>query len=98
MVPLAIFGVIVLVVGASFGGAATDSNVARGLLVFGIAVVVATAVVASYGLAESLTAPLRSIATSVDRVSAGDLRTPIRVAGDDELATGGEPQPTRGRP
>ncbi len=86
VVPLAIFGAIVLVIGASFGGAATDSNVARGLLVFGIAVVVAIAVVASYGLAESLTAPLRSIATSVDRVSAGDLRTPIRVAGDDELA------------
>ena len=86
VVPLAIFGVIVLVVGASFGGAAADSNVARGLLVFGITVVVAIAVVASYGLAESLTAPLRSIATSVDRVSAGDLRTPIRVAGDDELA------------
>ena len=59
---------------------------ARGLLVFGITVVVAIAVVASYGLAESLTAPLRSIAKSVDRVSAGDLRTPIRVAGDDELA------------
>ena len=73
--PLGIFGVIVLVIGASFGGTQTDSNVARGLLVFGITVVVAIAVVASYGLAESLTAPLRSIAKSVDRVSAGDLRT-----------------------
>ncbi|MGK2851950.1 MAG: ATP-binding protein [Candidatus Limnocylindrales bacterium] len=86
VIPLAVFGVIVLVIGASFGGSATDSNVARGLLVFGIAVVLAIAIVASYGLAGSLTAPLRSIAASVDRVSAGDLGTPIRVAGDDELA------------
>ncbi|MEX1173544.1 MAG: ATP-binding protein, partial [Chloroflexota bacterium] len=86
VVPLALFGLIVLVIGASFGDAAADGTVARGLLVFGIAVVAAVAIVTSYALSESLTAPLRSIAASVDRVSAGDLRTPIRVAGDDELA------------
>ena len=40
----------------------------------------------SYLLASELTEPLRSIARSVDRVSSGDLSTPIRVAGDDELA------------
>ena len=33
-----------------------------------------------------LTRPLRSIASAVDRVSAGDLSTPIQVPGDDELA------------
>lgn len=86
VVPLALFGLIVLLIGASFGDAATDGSVARGLLVFGIAVVAAIAVATSYVLSESLTRPLRSIAASVDRVSAGDLRTPIQVAGDDELA------------
>ena len=86
ILPVAILGLIVLAVGGSFGGGATDANVARGLLVFGIAVVVAVAIVASYALADSLSRPLRSIAASVDRVSAGDLSTPIRVAGDDELA------------
>ena len=37
-------------------------------------------------LATDLTAPLRAIARAVERVSAGDLTTPIEVAGDDELA------------
>jgi signal transduction histidine kinase len=86
VVPLGSFGIVVLLVGASFGAGATDGNVARGVLIFAIAVVVAVAVVTSYALASELTAPLRSIAQSVDRVSAGDLSTPIRVAGDDELA------------
>jgi len=44
------------------------------------------AIVTSYARAGSLTAPRRSLAGSADRVSAGDLSTPIRVAGDDELA------------
>ncbi len=44
------------------------------------------AILTSIALAEELTRPLRSIATSVDRVSSGDLGTPIQVAGDDELA------------
>ena len=43
-------------------------------------------IITSYLLVADLTAPLRSIAAAVDRVSAGDLTTPIRVAGDDELA------------
>ncbi len=71
---------------ASIGSGAVDPSVARSFLIFTIAVLVAIAIVTSYALAGSLTAPLRSIARSVDRVSAGDLSTPIRVAGDDELA------------
>lgn len=83
--PLAVFALIVLVVGMTLGGPGTDPNVAR-VLLFAIAVIVAVAIFMSYGIADQLSAPLRSIAAAVDRVSAGDLSTPIRVPGDDELA------------
>ena len=56
------------------------------LLLFALAIVVTLAIIASYLLVADLTAPLRAIAAAVDRVSAGDLSTPIHVAGDDELA------------
>ncbi len=85
VVPLLGFGIIVLVLDSLEPGT-IDVAVARSILIFAIAVFVAIAIVTSYALAGSLTAPLRSIARSVDRVSAGDLTTPIRVAGDDELA------------
>jgi signal transduction histidine kinase/HAMP domain-containing protein len=83
--PLAAFALIVLVLGMTLGGPASDPNVAR-VLLFAIAVIVAVAIFMSYGIADQLSAPLRSIAAAVDRVSAGDLSTPIRVPGDDELA------------
>jgi signal transduction histidine kinase len=86
VVPLLAFAVIVLLVAASVGDAAVDGNVARSILIFAVAVLVAVAIVASYALASELTRPLRAIARSLDRVSAGDLSTPIRVVGDDELA------------
>ncbi len=85
VVPLLGFGIIVLLLALARVGHDRRA-VARSLLIFAIAVFVAIAIVTSYALAGSLTAPLRSIARSVDRVSAGDLTTPIRVAGDDELA------------
>jgi signal transduction histidine kinase/HAMP domain-containing protein len=83
--PLAVFALIVLVIGMTLGGPGSDPNVAR-ILFFAIAVIIAVAIVMSYGMADQLSAPLRSIAAAVDRVSAGDLSTPIRVPGDDELA------------
>lgn len=86
IIPLVGFGFLVLVLGASFDPATGETTIARSLLVFGIAAIAAIAIVLSYALASELTAPLRSIARSVDRVSAGDLSSPIRVAGDDELA------------
>lgn len=86
IVPLVVFGFLVLLFGASFDPATGETTVARSLLVFGIAVIAAIAIVTSYALASELTAPLRSIARSVDRVSAGDLASPILVPGDDELA------------
>jgi signal transduction histidine kinase len=85
VVPLAGFGMIVLILGTMFGGPATDTTVGR-LLLFAIVIVLAFAILSSYVLAAELTAPLRSMAAAVERVSAGDLAAPIRVAGDDELA------------
>ncbi|HEX6867211.1 MAG TPA: HAMP domain-containing protein, partial [Candidatus Limnocylindrales bacterium] len=85
VIPVVILGVIVVVLEQAIGAPATGGDVAR-VLLFAAAAVMAIAILFAYAVAGELTAPLRSIARSVDRVSAGDLRTPIRVAGDDELA------------
>jgi signal transduction histidine kinase/HAMP domain-containing protein len=85
VVPLAVFGLVVLILGTLSGNLAADTTLAR-LLLFAIVIVLAFAILASYAFANELTAPLRSVAAAVDRVSMGDLSTPIRVAGDDEFA------------
>jgi signal transduction histidine kinase len=56
------------------------------VLLFALVVTILIAVLFSYLVATDLTRPLRAIASAVDRVSAGDLSTPIQVAGEDELA------------
>ncbi len=85
VVPLLVFALVVAIVELSVGGLATDSRLGS-VLFFAGAVVVLVAVFISFGVADQLTVPLRRIAAAVDRVSAGDLQTPIRVPGDDELA------------
>ncbi|MEA2608523.1 MAG: two-component system, sensor histidine kinase and response regulator, partial [Chloroflexota bacterium] len=85
VLPMTAFGLLVLAIGAAFGATTVDSNQGR-VLLFGLAIAVLLAIFVSYLLAADLTRPLRAIAAAVDRVSAGDLSTPIRVAGDDELA------------
>jgi len=86
VLPMTVFGLLVLAIGVVGGeGPAADANLAR-ILLFGLAIAVLFAVFISYLLAADLTRPLRAIAAAVDRVSAGDLSTPIRVGGDDELA------------
>ncbi len=85
VLPMTVFGLLVLAIGSMIGGSAADANLGR-LLLFGLAIAVLLAVFGSYLLAADLTRPLRAIAAAVDRVSAGDLSTPIRVGGDDELA------------
>ncbi|MDO8484623.1 MAG: ATP-binding protein [Candidatus Limnocylindrales bacterium] len=85
VLPMTAFGLLVLAIGVVVGGPAADANLAR-ILLFGLAIAVLLAVFVSYLLAADLTRPLRAIAAAVDRVSAGDLSTPIRVGGDDELA------------
>ncbi len=85
VLPLATFGLVVLVLETTFRLQVTDETIGR-VLLFAIAIVLAFAIFASYALATELTAPLRSVVAAVDRVSTGDLSTPIRVAGDDEFA------------
>lgn len=85
VVPMTAFGLLVLAIGVMVGGPGADPNLAR-ILLFGLAIAILLAVFVSYLLAADLTRPLRAIAAAVDRVSAGDLSTPIRVGGDDELA------------
>ncbi len=84
VIPLALFGLVVLFLG-SLSGLLADATLGR-LLLFALAIVVAFSILASYAFANELTAPLRAVAAAVDRVSMGDLSTPIRVAGDDEFA------------
>jgi signal transduction histidine kinase len=56
------------------------------LLLLAVVFVALLAVLVAWALAADLTAPLRAIAAAVDRVSSGDLATPIVVPGDDELS------------
>jgi two-component system, OmpR family, sensor histidine kinase VicK len=81
IVPLLAFGALVVLTSAAGG----DPTVTR-LLLFAISIGVLFGVLIAYLLAADLTRPLRAIAAAVDRVSAGDLGTPIAVGGDDELA------------
>ncbi len=85
MLPLAVFGTAVLILG-TLSEAFTEDRTLGPLLLFAVAIVLAFAILASYAFANELTAPLRAVAAAVDRVSMGDLSTPIRVAGDDEFA------------
>jgi two-component system sensor histidine kinase KdpD len=82
VLPLAGFGIVVLIVTS---GSDADSTVAR-VLLLGIAVAVVFAVLLGAAIAADLGAPLRAIASSVDRVSAGDLTTPLDLPGDDEFS------------
>lgn len=85
ILPLIGFGLVVVAIGVAMGSPSADQNFGR-VLLFAMAVFVILAIVLSYFLAADLLAPLRSIAAAVDRTSAGDLSTPIRVTGEDELA------------
>jgi signal transduction histidine kinase len=83
VLPLAGFGVAALV--AREVVVDDPDTLGRVLL---LAIVIATLIgfLLAYLLAADLIDPLRAIAAAVDRVSAGDLSTPIEVPGDDELA------------
>jgi signal transduction histidine kinase/HAMP domain-containing protein len=85
IVPLAVFGVVVLTFEAILGRSGADSTFAQ-ILLFALVILLAFAIVAAFALATELLAPLRSVVAAVDRVSKGDLSGPIQVPGDDELA------------
>jgi signal transduction histidine kinase len=82
IVPLAAFGLAVVATSA----AGVDPDFTAPLVLFAIAIAALLSVFVAYLVAASLTAPLRAIAAAVDRVSAGDLSTPIAVSGEDELS------------
>lgn len=82
VLPLAGFGAVVLLIGLP---GASDDTVLR-LLLLALAVAIVLAILVAFALAADLGAPLRRIAAAVDRVSAGDLSTPLEVSGEDEIA------------
>ena len=84
VVPLAGFGFVILAVERARTGAADP--IVGGVFLFAIAAAAIVGVVFSFFVTASLSAPLRSIAAAVDRVSAGDLSATIEIPGDDELA------------
>src|SRR5437016_6214221 len=81
VLPLAGFGLVVLLIGSS----SADATLGR-VLLFAAVTAALVGILLAYLLAADLTGPLRAIAAAVDRVSAGDLSTPIAVPGEDELA------------
>ena len=81
VVPLAVFGAVVVFVTDTLRD---EIDVAR-LLLLAIAVAVTFGVLLAAVLYAQLGEPLRAIASAVDRVSSGDLATPLEVSGDDEL-------------
>jgi signal transduction histidine kinase/HAMP domain-containing protein len=82
IIPLAGFGVLVLILDPAASQAGTIGRI----LLFIVLVAATSGILLAYLLAADLTAPLRAIAAAVDRTSAGDLSTPIVVPGEDELA------------
>lgn len=81
VLPVAGFGVYVLAQVSPSGAGQTFAPA----LLFAIAVAALVGITLALYLASDLTAPLRHIAASVDRVSRGDLSTRIALEGDDEL-------------
>jgi signal transduction histidine kinase len=82
VLPLAAFGLLMLRREDASGDPGTLSRI----LLFAIAAAAIAGVLVALLLAADLTRPLRAIAAAVDRVSAGDLSTRLRVAGEDEVA------------
>ncbi len=82
VLPVAGFGIVVLIINGVSDPNATLTRVL--LLAATIAIVFAVLLAAL--LVADLGAPLRAIAASVDRVSAGDLATRLEVPGDDEIS------------
>jgi signal transduction histidine kinase len=85
IVPIGALVIVVFVLERAFEGPVVEAP-AGPILLFAFAVVIALAILTAFALSGSLLAPLRSVASAVDRVSSGDLTTPIQVSGDDELA------------
>jgi signal transduction histidine kinase/HAMP domain-containing protein len=84
VLPLLVFGVVLLLVEVIRTGDLDPNLVRVALFVFAAAVIVA--VLIAYVLTTNLTAPLKAVSRAVERASAGDLSVRVEVAGEDELA------------
>jgi HAMP domain-containing protein len=81
VLPVAIFGGIVVVAGLY-----TDASVVVPLLIGSIVAAALFGLLAAAVAVSGITAPLRRITTAVERVAAGESSPPIHITGDDELA------------
>jgi signal transduction histidine kinase/HAMP domain-containing protein len=80
LTPLAAFGVLLVI----SGRADSDGSIFRILLTaFVIAALLGVGI--AFFVAGSLTAPLRALATALERIAAGDTSTPLPALADDEL-------------
>jgi signal transduction histidine kinase len=80
LTPLVAFGILLVI----FGRADSDDNILRILLTaFVIAALLGVAI--AFVVAGSFTAPLRALASALDRIAAGDTSAPLPVLADDEL-------------
>jgi signal transduction histidine kinase/HAMP domain-containing protein len=80
LTPLAAFGALLVITGR----ADSDGGIFRILLTaFVIAALLGVGI--AFAVAGSLTAPLRALATALDRIAAGDTSTPLPALADDEL-------------
>jgi two-component system sensor histidine kinase ResE len=84
VLPLAAFGLVLIVTEVARTGELDATFGAVVLFVLAAAVIVA--VLFAYLLAASLTAPLRAVSQAVERTSSGDHSVRVEVPGDDELA------------
>jgi signal transduction histidine kinase len=85
IVPLVVFRVVLLIIETVLSRAGIDPTFWQ-VSLFALAITLAFAILAAFALSTQLLAPLRSVVAAVDRVSKGDLRSPMQVVGDDELA------------
>lgn len=85
ILPMAVLAVLLLASSMLTGSPPIDESLSR-LLVLSLAVGILIAIFIALVLGVAVMDPVRRIAAAVDRTSAGDLSTPIEVAGDDELA------------
>ena len=81
VLPLAVFGIVVIAAGWE-----SDERAVTSLLALAVAGAAFVGLLAAYVVASALTAPLRRITSAVERVAAGEPSPPIHLAGDDELA------------
>ena len=85
ILPITVFAGMLLVSSVVVGSPEIDDTLGR-LFILAMAAGILIAVFIALALGAAVTGPLRRIAAAVDRTSAGDLSSPIEVAGDDELA------------